>query len=105
MNKAMLTSIKNWPSHFKKPKFITIVILAGVIFVIYLGLSLLSTNTTQPPQSQTQVLVSPSPQASGDPTASTISQKVNSYIQKIDDLDNFQKKLRRPIVNLAITFD
>ena len=101
----LLTNIKSLALSIKKPKAITLVILALAIFVVYLALNLLEQkqqeDRTVPKVEQTQ----PSPQASQDPLLVNISQRIDNYSKKIDSLDTYKKKLIKPIVDLAISFE
>ena len=101
-------NLRAWLFRLKRPKFATLAILLGLVIIIYLGLLLLKADSQQQqPEEQPQAeLPKSTPQASStDPNLSTISQRVNYYSQKIDSLDNFQKELERPIVNLEIDFE
>src|SRR3989344_3634738 len=90
----------------KKPKLITLVSLVGLIFVIYLGLLLLSSKdqdeiVTAPPPLTTTT----SPKSMINPQFADLSKKIESYNNKLDNLDDYQKKLALPQVQLDISFE
>ena len=90
----------------KKPRLITLVILFGLIVVIYLGLILLSSKdqneiVTAPPPLTTTA----SPKPSINPQFTDLSKKIETYNNKLDNLDDYQKKLPPPQVQLDISFE
>ena len=90
----------------KKPRLITLAILFGLIVVIYLGLILLSSKdqneiVTAPPL----VTTTTSPKSSINPQFADLSKKIESYNNKLDNLDDYQKKLALPQVQLDISFE
>ena len=91
---------------FKKPRLITLVILVGLIVVIYLGLILLSSKdqneiVTAPPL----VTTTTSPKSSINPQFADLSKKIETYINKLDNFRDYQKKLAAPQVQLDISFE
>lgn len=97
-------SILNILRGVRRPKIITLIILFGIGLLVYLGLTLMTTRQekeeTKPSTQETPTV----PSATSDASLTNIAQKVEAYGQKIDSLDNFQKKLAKPIVDLAIDF-
>lgn len=89
-----------------RPKITTIGLLFGTIFVLYLAFVILSLRNQgeqlpplPPPEKKTEV------QKKTDDTKDSIDQKVQEYSDMLEKLDNFQAKISRPIVNLAIRFN
>lgn len=86
-------------------KLITIIILFSTIVVITIGLNSLSKKNQEEissqPLSQTN---SPQPAAPADTNSQNIAQRVKTYNSKLESLDNYRKKLQRPIVDLEISF-
>jgi len=90
----------------KKPRLITLAILFGLIVVIYLGLILLSSKdqneiVTAPPL----VTTTTSPKSSINPQFADLSKKIETYINKLDNFRDYQKKLAAPQVQLDISFE
>lgn len=102
---GLFSKAKSVLKGLRKPKFITLAILLITLAVSLLALNLMSKKeevVESFPQAQVN---SPSPQGSADPTVENIAQKVKTYNEKLDNLDNYQKKLSYPIVNLDISFE
>lgn len=89
----------------KRPKIVTLVILLGLGVLVFLSLNLLMVKQQEREQEPglPQTQISPSP--STDPSLANIAQRVETYGKKIDTLDNFKKKLAKPIVDLEIDFE
>lgn len=91
---------------FTKPKIITLVILFMIILATYFALLLLSSNK---PKDELTIIptntTSYSPKPSVDPQTADLINKVETYNKKLDTLDNYQKKLAPPSVQLDISFE
>jgi len=90
----------------KKPKLITLVSLVGLIFVIYLGLLLLSSKgqdeiVTAPPPLTTTT----SPKSLINPQFADLSKEIETYNNQLDNFRDYQKKLAPPQVQLDISFE
>jgi len=89
-----------------KPKIITLVILFMIIMVTYFALLLLASNSQENnlPATVTDT-TSYSPKPSIDPQIADLTNKVDAYNKQLDTLDNYQKKLAPPSVQLDISFE
>lgn len=102
--RSLAPKVKNFILNFKRPKLITLITLFTTLVLISLALNLLIQKTqTQNAQQQASQQIS-SPKATAEETNSSISQRVKSYEDELDHLDNYQKKLAKPIVDLDISF-
>lgn len=90
--------------HLKRPKIITLAILIGVGFLAWLALNLQSLKQQETAVEPSLTANQASPIPSTDPNLANIAQRVETYGKKIDTLDNFKKKLTKPIVDLEIDF-
>ena len=103
--KNYFQNLKNLILHLKKPKPITVTILFVSLVLISIGLNLLSKkNAEETPNNSSTALTSPSPTQSADPNTQNVSARVKAYSTKLDKMDNFQKNLQKPIVDLDISF-
>lgn len=100
--KASSLSILNG---LKRPKIITLIILFGIGLLVYLGLTLMTTRQEEEETKLSTAETPAVPSATPDATLANIAQRVEAYGQKIDSLDNFKKKLAKPIVDLEISFE
>ena len=90
---------------FKRPKIVTLIILVGIGVLVFLVLSLLTVKeereVTKPQFQETKTPPSPT----SDASVANIAQRVETYGKKVAALDNFKKKLTKPIVDLEIDFE
>lgn len=101
----LLLSIPNYLLTSPKRKFTTLMLILGIIIVIYAGLLLLSTKPPAQTQQDQKILESPKTQTEEEKTLSELNQKIQEYSTRLDNLDNYRKKLSQPIVNLEIRFE
>lgn len=86
-----------------KQKFMTLILVLGIITVLYLGLILVSTND----QKQARQELEPSPETqtqTENKILSALAKSVEEYNTRLENLDNYQKELGQPIVDLDISF-
>ena len=91
---------------FKKPKIVSLIILLLTLVVISLALTLMDNKKKEekPPEIPLEI-TSPTPSPSTDPSLETINKRVTLYNQKLDELEDYRKKLNYPIVDLDISFE
>ena len=103
--KKTTETLRTFSKHLKRPKSITIAVLFLTVILISVALNLLSKKNqeiiTTSTESQTNL---PSPEATASTSNENINQKVKSYTNKLNSLDNYQKELQKPIVDLDISF-
>lgn len=102
---AKLSAVKSALSNIKKPKFVTLGILLATAIVVILAMNLVSLEEKEQPPTVSQEISSPSPTPSADTSLENIAQRVKTYSDKLDSLEQYQKKLIYPIVDLDISFD
>ena len=100
-----LATVKSALKNIKKPKFITLGILIITAAVVILAMNLASQEEKEEtPTTQAQI-ASPSPSPSGDSSLENIAQRVKAYTDRLDNLQEYQKKIIYPIVDLEINFE
>lgn len=96
----ILSKMKN----FKKPKLKTIIILLVAIFVVLLGLLLLSSRQSKE-ETKTRVKIAiASPQVSADPQFEQTKKEVFNFNNELDSLDSELNNIKFPEIDLDVDF-
>jgi hypothetical protein len=102
---TLFSLAKKISSGHRKTQIISLVILLLTLVVISIALNLMSQKEQEEVIVPETYVASPSPSASTDPSLENINQRVQEYNEKLDNMDNYEKCLTNPIVELDISYD